>query len=249
MENTTLEKRRKADFKTGLLLLAGSIWILFESFSFPMKDSYGGVQNVWYVSPALFPLGVSIGLIFLSLLLLRRAYVDGGTHRLFTFTYKGSLSDRTWRFISILLIFGFSTYLYLPHVDFFITVMLTLIVMTTVFYFDHQKLQIQYTLAFVGSSCLMVLLFASGIANSLIELNIYSIDILSVFIYLGYVIYCYWHIPKDQKDLVRKFKVSVVVSMVIPLFLCPAFKFGLLVPLPKEGIVIELMSIIRFSAF
>jgi uncharacterized membrane protein len=38
-----------------------------------MKDSWGGVQNVWYVSPALFPLLVGSMIMLLGALLTRTA--------------------------------------------------------------------------------------------------------------------------------------------------------------------------------
>lgn len=47
---------RKADFITSILLLLFSVWVIMETLKMPMKDTFGGVQNVWYVSPALFPL-------------------------------------------------------------------------------------------------------------------------------------------------------------------------------------------------
>ena len=47
---------RKADFWTSILLFALGVAMIGGATTFPMKDSYGGVQNVWYVSPALFPL-------------------------------------------------------------------------------------------------------------------------------------------------------------------------------------------------
>jgi hypothetical protein len=52
------ERLRKADvFCGGIIFLFGA-WIVWQAFNMPMKDSWGGVQNVWFVSPALFPLFV-----------------------------------------------------------------------------------------------------------------------------------------------------------------------------------------------
>ncbi|MCP3868621.1 MAG: hypothetical protein GY703_11085 [Gammaproteobacteria bacterium] len=55
---------RRLDFRTGILLSLLAIGIIWEASGYPISDSYGGVQNVWYVSPALFPLLVG-GLLLL----------------------------------------------------------------------------------------------------------------------------------------------------------------------------------------
>ena len=73
---------RKADFKTGVILLAFCLWFLSVTFLFmPFKETYGGVENVWYVSPWIFPAVVLTLLLVLSAILtvnaiLRRGFRD-----------------------------------------------------------------------------------------------------------------------------------------------------------------------------
>jgi len=63
---------RKADFKTGVMLIAFCLWFLSITFVFmPFKETYGGVENVWYVSPWIFPAVV------LTLLLNRPGFAGG----------------------------------------------------------------------------------------------------------------------------------------------------------------------------
>ena len=50
------EKLRKADIFSGLAIFLFGLFMVLMASEMPMKDSWGGVQNVWYVSPALFPL-------------------------------------------------------------------------------------------------------------------------------------------------------------------------------------------------
>jgi hypothetical protein len=40
------EKLRKADFFSGIIILLFGVWIVRQAFKMPMKDSWGGVQNV-----------------------------------------------------------------------------------------------------------------------------------------------------------------------------------------------------------
>jgi hypothetical protein len=50
------ENLRKADVYSGAVISLFGLWIVLQAIKMPMKDSWGGVQNVWYVSPAIFPL-------------------------------------------------------------------------------------------------------------------------------------------------------------------------------------------------
>jgi amino acid transporter len=42
-----------------------------------------------------------------------------------------------------------------------------------------------------------------------------------------------------DKEFKRKVKTIILVSIIFPLVLCPIFRYFLLVPLPKEGLVVE----------
>ncbi len=72
---------RTADFWTSLALFALGVAMIGGAATFPMTDSYGGVRNVWYVSPALFPLLVAATLVVLSAVLLVNSIVTGGARR------------------------------------------------------------------------------------------------------------------------------------------------------------------------
>ena len=50
------ENLRKADVYSGAIICLFGLWIILQALKMPMKDSWGGVQNVWYVSPGIFPL-------------------------------------------------------------------------------------------------------------------------------------------------------------------------------------------------
>lgn len=67
------DKLRKADAFTGIVFVLLGAWIVWQASKMPMKDSWGGVQNVWFVSPALFPLFVGAIIMLLGLFLFRTA--------------------------------------------------------------------------------------------------------------------------------------------------------------------------------
>ena len=60
---------RKADVFSGILFFCFGLFVVLQALKMPMKDSWGGVQNVWYVSPALFPLFVGGIIALLGLIL------------------------------------------------------------------------------------------------------------------------------------------------------------------------------------
>jgi hypothetical protein len=64
---------RGADVVTSLLLIVFGGWVLWQAFHMPMKDSFGGVMNVWYVSPALLPIIIGAGVIALASSILAHA--------------------------------------------------------------------------------------------------------------------------------------------------------------------------------
>ena len=67
------DKLRKTDIYSGAAICLFGLWIILQALKMPMKDSWGGVQNVWYVSPAIFPLFVGCMIMLLGALLCRTA--------------------------------------------------------------------------------------------------------------------------------------------------------------------------------
>jgi len=78
------EQLRKADIFSGLAIFLFGLFIVLMASEMPMKDSWGGVQNVWYVSPALFPLFVA-GAMFWSFEFRSFGFVSGFDIRISSF--------------------------------------------------------------------------------------------------------------------------------------------------------------------
>ena len=226
------------------------------AFQMPMKDSFGGVMNVWYVSPALFPLFTGFALMVLGIVIFRVAFKEVGAEKakaLMGEIFKKregakGLSGKTHRFIAIIVLLIFLVYLNVPRVDFFITSLLFLTVFITMFYFDDtillKKLLVFY---FIGSMVFLIY-FVFGIEQILSAKFRFTTDTLAFVFTLAYSIYA-WLLIKEDAELRRKYRISMVVAVTVPLLLCLIFKYFLLVPLPKEGMVVELMDNIRYSMF
>ncbi|GAB1484125.1 hypothetical protein MASR2M78_29420 [Treponema sp.] len=50
-------------------------------------------------------------------------------------------------------------------------------------------------------------------------------------------------------EIRKKLRVSFLIAILFPLFICPVFKFLLQVPLPYEGGIIGLMSLAKYRLF
>jgi len=208
---------RKADFITSVLLLLFSVWIIMETLKMPMKDTFGGVQNVWYVSPALFPLIISIFIMVLGAVLLIHSIKTGGAKYFldnFSIGYRG-ISEKNIRFISILLALLSFVYLNVPRIDFFISIILFLTFFISVFYFDDKDLLKKLTLFYFTGSIIFIILFVFGISKILNSYYKYFIDILVLFFYISYIIYN-WIKVKNNRIYKKRLIVSLIVALIVP---------------------------------
>ena len=248
MENKEL---RRADFITSVILMLFGLWILSQALQMPLKDTYGGVRSVWYVSPALLPLFLS-GIIFLFGIILLIHSIKTGGSSYFIETIKkidfnlAKMPESTMRFIAILTAFLSFVYLNIPRVDFFLSAMLFLVYFISVFYFDNINLMKKLTVFYLIWTLLFIVFYATKISKILNNAFVYSMDVLALLFIIAYIIYTFILIRSD-KELIKKFRITLIVVILVPLIICPIFKFQLLVLMPKEGGIIDLMSLIFYS--
>ena len=152
------DKLRKADIFSGSIIMLFGLWIIRQALQMPMKDSYGGVQNVWYVSPALLPLFVGAMIALLGGLLIRTALKTVGLQGL-----KETLgwlvgpdlirylqTPALFRFYAMIVLFFSFVFLNIPYIDFFLCAVLFLIVFITMFYFDDDGLLKKYLTVYLA---------------------------------------------------------------------------------------------------
>jgi hypothetical protein len=240
------QKLRGADILTsGLLILFGA-WLIFEGMGMPMTASYGGVKNVWYVAPALFPLIIGGAMILMSISLLVAAMRLGGWPVFVAFfAQRGrGLDEKGWRFIGILLPLFSLVFLNIPNLDFILSNMLFLIFFITVFYIDDLPLM-KKAIRFYGIGMLgLLVLHASGLTKAL--KNFYVVDLLALGFVIAFILYVRSK-TGDDRNARRKLRNSIIISTVIPVLLVAAFRFFLMVPMPVEGGLLDLLYIIRYA--
>lgn len=236
-------KLRRLDFRTGILLALLAVAVLWEAASYPMSDSYGGVQNVWYVSPALFPLLVGLLLLILALVLVGNAVAYHGWPGVLRGNREESedSGSRDLRFFSIVLFFIVFVYAYIPRVDFFIASAFFLFSFIAGYYLDRPRALVINTLFYciIGAGVLLTSRFAPGPSAQWVA-DIFTTAGLFI---LPLILLRECVAGSESR---RRLRTILTVSLLVPLVLCPLFRFGLLVPLPTEGTYIGLMEQSRY---
>lgn len=250
------DKLRRADVFSGAIISLFGLWIILQAIKMPMKDSWGGVQNVWYVSPAIFPLFVGIIIMLLGALLCRTALKEVG-FKAFADTVRWLLSNKLMQFLNsipnlrlyhIVVLFLSFVYLTIPRIDFFLSALLFLIVFITSFFFDEATLLKKLFYFYLAGMIVLILYFAIGLNDTLEKIVPYPADILTAIIIISYGIYA-WVLIRGIPTLRRKYRIALIVAFIAPFAVGMIFKYFLLVPMPSEGLVVAVTDYFWYFEF
>jgi len=250
------EKLRKADFFSGIIILIFGAWIVGQAFKMPMKDSWGGVQNVWFVSPALFPLLVGFVIIILGAILTRTAWKTVGREEIGK-VIRWLLSKRnveflvsapTFRYYAIVTLFLSFVYLNIPRIDFFLGSVLFLSVFIPMFYFDDDGILKKLFFFYLAGLAVLIIYFGARIDALLDNMVPYAADILTLFFILSYCVYA-WVLARTNPVLRKKYKTGMIIAFGAPFIVLPIFKYFLLVPMPTEGLVTAFLDKVWYMDF
>ncbi len=229
MEN--MHDLRKKDVITGILLFVFGVAMFATAATYPMRESYGGVKNVWYASPALFPMIVAALLIIFAVILAANGVW-------YQFTHQQSIvvtPDRWQRLHALLFItatLSAFVYFYIPTVDFWIASLIYLYLFITHFYIQDTFSLTASGSLFVGVGVLM------RVMGAMTELESMSAQFLrdglctAYFIWL--VIYTFRR-TKSRAESTRPAKIVLAIVLATVTIIVIGFKFGVLIPMPREG--------------
>jgi hypothetical protein len=248
------DKLRKADIFSGSLVVLLGLFIISQAFGMPMKDSWGGVQNVWFVSPALFPLLVGGMLSFLGVCLISTAFKSVGTDGIRSvFSFLASKDFRAFlrhplviRFYGIVFNLLIFVFLMVPRIDFFPAAILFLLVCFFMFYFgDHAHLVKVFGFT-VCTSLLLCLFFFLGLGEKLAGVTRFGADWLVLLFIPAHCLVAGTSVKKDL-EIKRKYRLSIIIALIAPLTIGIIFKYFLLVPMPYEGLIVQLLDSIWYA--
>lgn len=250
------ELLRKADIFSGALIVLLGLFILFQGLKMPMKDSWGGVQNVWFVSPALFPLFVGSMLAFLGVILIVIAVKSiglEGVQEIFGFLlgpamckYLGEV--KTIKFYAIVLNLVVFVFLMIPRIDFFPAAIQFLLVFFFMFYLDDERALSKIFKFTIITTVILGLFLLTGIEAHVSAIVQFSGDYL-VFAIIGAICFLAGTLINGQAEQRRKYRLCLLVAFAAPVIIGIIFKYFLLVPMPFEGLVIQLLDAIWYAEF
>jgi hypothetical protein len=250
------DKLRKADIYSGAAICLFGLWIILQALKMPMKDSWGGVQNVWYVSPAIFPLFVGCIIMLLGALLCRTALKMVG-FKVFGETVRWLLSKMllqflnsipNLRFYTIIVLFLSFVYLTIPRIDFFLSAFLFLTVFITSFYFDDAMILKKLFFFYLAGSIVLILFFVLGLNGPLGRIVPFPADILTTCFIVSYSVYA-WMLVRSNPMLRKKYRTAMIIAFVAPFVVGIIFKYFLLVPMPSEGLIVAITDYVWYLEF
>ena len=250
------ERMRKADVFSGAAIFLFGAWIVSQALKMPMKDSWGGVMNVWYVSPALLPLFVGSMIMLLGGMLCRFALKTIGASE-FGKTVRGLLShelvgvltsDSNIRLYAIAVLFVSLVFVNLPRVDFFLCSFLFLIPFITMFFFYDDAVLKRLLFFYLTGEMVLVFCLLLGLGKRADGSPALGPDIIVCCLIFAYCLYA-WRLIRCVPEYRKKYRTSLLVGIATPLIIGPIFKYFLMVPLPKEGLVVAFMDMIRYLDF
>jgi hypothetical protein len=234
-------RNRTADFWTSLVLLVLAAGMAGGALSFPLRGTYAGVRNAWYVSPALLPLIVAACLAMLALTLLLIAIRAGAART--AFRAAGAPSGQ----LDVLLIAGLIVAFvvgFVPRVDFIVGAAFFLLAFTVTFHFADARLARLTLGSFFGTAVVVALMALSGLtpeprSTAAMALDAAVLAILAVTSLAA--------LSRAARGDQRRLRQCLAVALATPLLLGSVFKFLLLVPLPREGLVVIALDSARYA--
>ena len=74
----------------------------------------------------------------------------------------------------------------------------------------------------------------------------YATDVLALLILVVMIIYVSRLAGPGEQNR-KRFRITTIVAFVTPLVIIPLFRYGLRVPLPREGGIVEIFNLIYYS--
>ena len=161
-----------------------------------------------------------------------------------------NLGGRGWegtiRFAAILVPLISLVFMNLQRIDFFLCIMLFLNFMISVFYLDDARVLRRSLVFYTAEMGLLLILFVTGLDARVNALFKYSIDVLALLLFVATALFIRHQAGPDPVRR-RMLRQSMLMSVFSPLVLVPVFRFFLRVPLPKEGGIVNLMSLLVYT--
>lgn len=237
-----LRRLRQADVVTGLVLAVVAAGMVAKALTFPLEGTYAGVKNAWYVSPALLPLIIGGMLFVLSI-----GLAANGVREARRLSARGRLlgaegAAAPGHGSSALLVTSLLAFFIVglvPRADFVIAMALYLLVFMGVYALKSWTGR-ALLIACLGVPAVVALAVAlAGAWPTPRSPGQFQADaVLAAVLGIAILVLLGFARPAERG---RAFTV-VASALGTAVVLAAAFKYGLLVPLPREGLGVGLLD-------
>ncbi|MDX9916012.1 MAG: hypothetical protein RBS49_08980, partial [Sphaerochaeta sp.] len=158
------------------------------------------------------------------------------------------LSDGNIRYAAVLIPMLSLVYINLRIVDFYLAIVLYLGFTIPVFYLESDSIRRKAVYFYFFEMLILLVLRITKLSVVLDRVFYYFVDSIALIMIILLLVLFIREIKKsEQRELYRqKFRQAMVMSWVTPLFIVTIFRYMLRVPLPKEGAVVNLFSMIYY---
>ncbi|MDV7105518.1 hypothetical protein R3X26_13995 [Vibrio sp. TH_r3] len=223
------------DFAFSLVVMLFSVGVIVTSLTMPFSGTVGGVTTEWYESPGLLPLFIGGSLFAAGLSVFIQAKNSDG-RALFAKYFKEI--NPTGFLISA---GGIISYIYvlISWYDFFLASVVFLLLYIGIYYLDDDAISRKLLKIYYSAIILSIALFMTGAEKLLNSGYAFTTDLILLVTAVLLILAMYRSAYEDNSELRQKVRRLTLIAIIFPAVLCPIFRYFLLVPLPKEGLVVE----------
>ncbi len=118
----------------------------------------------------------------------------------------------------------------------------------TMFYFLDDALLRKFLIFYLLGEAVVLGLCALGLHRPVEDAPSYVVDAAVLVFIVVYLLYVRAQVRR-RADLKKKFRVGLIVALATPFVIGPIFKYFLMVPLPKEGLVVAVLDYFWYLEF
>lgn len=229
------EKMHGWDFAFSLVVILFSIGVIATSLTMPFSGTVGGITTEWYESPGLLPLFIGFSLFAAGLSVFMQSKNEQGREKFLKYFKEinpGGFLVSAGGIISYI-------YVLITWYDFFLASAVFLLLYIGLYYLDNPEIGKKLLKIYYSANVVSIVIFMTGIDNAINSGYAFTTDFLLAGTGIAMIVAMYHGAKKTNSELVSKVRRLTLIAIIFPAVLCPIFRYFLLVPLPKEGLVVE----------
>lgn len=234
-EQQNAERMIGCDFVFSIIVLLFSIFVISDSLTMPFSGTVGGVTTTWYESPGLLPLFIGFCLFLTGLSVFWKSVKEDG-RRLF----QKHFADVNP--IAFLLSGGgILTYIFvfITWFDFYLGSSVFLLFYISLYYLDDAALGRKLIGIYYSTILICALVFLTGLDAAINSAYEFTTDGLLILCAVALIAALISHGRQTGTEMRKKVRMVIIIAFLFPAILVPTFRYFLLVPMPKEGLVVE----------